>query len=230
MWSNLWQNVLKNAIFRQNKMLCRLTIPSFFRAETWNTHKYIFFGLTFQIDMSWQTVLTLIRLLLEAFFSNFRIISAIFQMSEYLDCLGYHCNTHGTTVKIRKIRTSETIAVIILKFGFTIRDPTWQNQQNGCASSEDWSAWISAQSDQSLLSAWRKLGSLATHWMQSEDSDQTGQMPRLIWVFAGSTFILLVFSCRGAYSYRMADWSLVRPLLWEQSHPGLHCFPRPICH
>ena len=43
------------------------------------------------------------------------------------------------------------------------------------------SAWASGQSDQSSLSAWRKLGSLATHWVDSEDSDQTGQMPRLIW-------------------------------------------------
>ena len=40
---------------------------------------------------------------------------------------------------------------------------------------------------ESLLSAWRKLGSLATHWAHSEDSDQTGRMPRLIWVFAGCT-------------------------------------------
>ena len=30
----------------------------------------------------------------------------------------------------------------------------------------------------------------------SEDSDQTGRMPRLIWVFAGCTLILLVLSCR----------------------------------
>ena len=37
---------------------------------------------------------------------------------------------------------------------------------------------------ESSLSAWRKLGSLATHWAHSEDSDQTGRMPRLIWVFA----------------------------------------------
>ena len=43
------------------------------------------------------------------------------------------------------------------------------------------------------LSAWRKIGSLAakdpiaTHWMHSEDSNQTGRMPRLIWVFAGCT-------------------------------------------
>ena len=35
------------------------------------------------------------------------------------------------------------------------------------------------------LSSWRKFGSLATHWAHSEDSGQTGRMPRLIWVFAG---------------------------------------------
>ena len=40
---------------------------------------------------------------------------------------------------------------------------------------------------ESSLSAWRKFGSLATHWVHSEDSDQTGRMPRLIWVFAGRT-------------------------------------------
>ena len=43
---------------------------------------------------------------------------------------------------------------------------------------------------ESSLSAWRKLGSLATQWAHSEDSDQTGQMPRLIWVFVGRTVIL----------------------------------------
>ena len=47
-------------------------------------------------------------------------------------------------------------------------------------------------------SAWRNLGSLATHWAHSEDSGQTGRMPRLIWVFAGRTLILLVLSCRGS--------------------------------
>ena len=52
---------------------------------------------------------------------------------------------------------------------------------------------------ESSLSAWRKLGSFATHWAQSEDSDQTGRMPRLIWVFAGRTVTLLVLSCRGSY-------------------------------
>ena len=47
---------------------------------------------------------------------------------------------------------------------------------------------------ESSLSTWRKLGSLATHWANSEDSDQTGWMPRLIWVFTGCIVILLVLS------------------------------------
>ena len=51
---------------------------------------------------------------------------------------------------------------------------------------------------ESSLSAWRKLGSLATHWVHSEDSDQTGRMPRLNWVFAGRTVILLVLSWGGS--------------------------------
>ena len=59
----------------------------------------------------------------------------------------------------------------------------------------------------SSLSAWRKLGSLATHWAHSEDSDQTGQMSRLNWVFAGRTSTLLVlheaahfvYHCKGLY-------------------------------
>ena len=45
----------------------------------------------------------------------------------------------------------------------------WQNQQNGMwAQRRLRSVWVSTQSDQSLLSAWRKLGWLATHWALSE--------------------------------------------------------------
>ena len=51
---------------------------------------------------------------------------------------------------------------------------------------------------ESSLSAWRKLRSLATHWAHSEDSDQTGRMPRLIWVFAGHTVTSLILSCCGS--------------------------------
>ena len=45
---------------------------------------------------------------------------------------------------------------------------------------------------ESSLSEWRKLGSLAIHWAHSEDSDQTGRMPRLIWIFAGRTCHFMV--------------------------------------
>ena len=51
---------------------------------------------------------------------------------------------------------------------------------------------------ESSLSAWRKLGSLTTHWAHSKDFDQTGRMPRLIWVFARRTVILLVLSGGGS--------------------------------
>ena len=55
---------------------------------------------------------------------------------------------------------------------------------------------------ESSLSAWRNIGSLATHWAHSKVSDQTGWMPRLIWVFAGRTLILLVLSCHGSNHFR----------------------------
>ena len=60
----------------------------------------------------------------------------------------------------------------------------------------------------SSLSAWRKLGSSATHWAHSEDSDQIWRMARLIWVFAGRTLILLVLSCRASNSgYHPDGWA-----------------------
>ena len=69
---------------------------------------------------------------------------------------------------------------------------------------------ISPVWSESSLSTWRKLGFLATHWAHNEDwsdwvnaqadlSDQTGWMPRLIWVFAGCTVILLVLSWGGLF-------------------------------
>ena len=82
-----------------------------------------------------------------------------------------------------------------------------------CAQWRFRSAWTSAQSDiqislgirpvclVSSLSAWRNVGSLATQWAHNEDSDQTGWIPRLIWVVAGRTHILLVLSCRGSFAW-----------------------------
>ena len=66
--------------------------------------------------------------------------------------------------------------------------------------------WLCAQ--RRLRSAWASESSLCAQWVakdpsflhaDSEDSDRTGWMPRLIWVFAGRTATLLLFSLRGSF-------------------------------
>ena len=56
-------------------------------------------------------------------------------------------------------------------------------------------------SESSLCAQWVAKGTRFLH-ADSEYSDQTGWMPRLICVFAGRTLILLVLSCRGSYFLR----------------------------
>ena len=88
---------------------------------------------------------------------------------------------------------------------------------------------------ESSLSAWRKLGSLATHWAHSEDSDQTGRMPRLIWVFAGRTCQFVGFITRRLISLHthctcilfihIPDWEhlvvmVTFDFIWFLAHPG----------
>ena len=69
---------------------------------------------------------------------------------------------------------------------------SWQNQQNDLRPAKTQiSLGIRPVWSESSLSTWRKLGSSATHWAHSEDSDQTLRMPRLIWVFAGCTSFCL---------------------------------------
>ena len=80
---------------------------------------------------------------------------------------------------------------------------TWQNQQNKCAKTQI-SLGIRPVWAESSLSTGRNIGSVTTHWTHSEDSDQTGRMPRLIWVFAGAV-ILLVLSWGG--SHEGGQWS-----------------------
>ena len=86
---------------------------------------------------------------------------------------------------------------------FFIWAASWQNQQNGMCIQQRLkiSLGICPVLTESSLSIWRKLGSLATHWVRSKDSDQTGRMPRLIWVFAGRTVIMLVLSCCGSFDH-----------------------------
>ena len=73
---------------------------------------------------------------------------------------------------------------------------------------------------------------ITTHYVHSEDSNQTGQMPRLIWVFAGHTVTLLVLSCCGSYTeaaHFHKSQKIRRSQLWgtmtvQQLHT-MHCLP-----
>ena len=80
---------------------------------------------------------------------------------------------------------------------------TWQNHQNDlCAHQRLRSAWASAQFDQSSLCApWVDKDPSFFH-VDREDSDQTGQMQKVI---------LLVLSCCGSTVYHCR---LVKPIRW----------------
>ena len=82
--------------------------------------------------------------------------------------------------------------------GMPIWAASWQNQQNGMwAQRRLRSAWAFAQSDQSLCCPHKKAWVLSyplsaqqrlwSDWADAQAADQTGRMPRLIWVFAGCT-------------------------------------------
>ena len=76
------------------------------------------------------------------------------------------------------------------QISLTSGHPAWQNQQSECAPSKD--------PDQ--------LRSLATHWVHSENSDQTGQMPRLIWIFARQSHFVGFVMSRLTCSQYSAIW------------------------
>ena len=68
----------------------------------------------------------------------------------------------------------------------------------------------------------KKIGYLATLWAHSEDSDESGRMPRLIWVFAGRTVILYVLSWGGSFvtqSLSEMQWEMAPniTLPWHQT-------------
>ena len=95
------------------------------------------------------------------------------------------------------------------------------NKMSVCPAKTQISMGIRPVWSESSLSAWRKLGSLATHQAHSEDSDQTGRMPRLIWVFPRPTAILLVLSRHGSYEQVKRPGSTIitdynQLLYWEE--------------
>ena len=72
----------------------------------------------------------------------------------------------------------------------TYEPPHDKTNKMACAPSQD--------SDQPLCAQWVAKDSSFLH-ADNEDSDQTGRMPRLIWVFAERKVILLVLSWGGSY-------------------------------
>ena len=95
-------------------------------------------------------------------------------------------------------------------------------------------------SESSLCAQWVAKDPRFLH-ADSEDSDQTGQMPRLICVFAGRTHTLLVLSCRGSLLFiasaflffsfffssqkHFETWNYASqpdPLSWSESSLGAH--------
>ena len=111
----------------------------------------------------------------------------------------YTCRKLNSWEVIKRIWASITTRLSCTLNSF-IWAATWQNQQRDCEPSEDsdlpslirviaCAQWVAK--DPSFLHA------------DSEDSDQTGRMPRLIWVFAGRTLTLLVLSCCGSYTVKL---------------------------
>ena len=48
---------------------------------------------------------------------------------------------------------------------------------------------------ESSLSVWRSTEPFATHWAHSKNFDQTGRMPRLIWVFLNNLLKKMYLDC-----------------------------------
>ena len=66
---------------------------------------------------------------------------------------------------------------------------------------------------------------LATHWVHSQDSDQTGRMPRPIWVFAGCIVILLVLSWGSSKCLNVIFgilWNSSKHVLWKNKYEFLY--------
>ena len=91
---------------------------------------------------------------------------------------------------------------------------SWQNQQMACHPAKTpISKGIRLVWSESSLSAWRNLGSLATHWAQRKDSDQTDLslswvqshfvgfvMRQLIWAVKGEKGFLIVLYGKRSFS------------------------------
>ena len=111
---------------------------------------------------------------------------------------------------------------------FSIWAALWQNQQNDLYAQQRlrsaWAstpAWASTQSDQSWLSAWRKVGYLATHWAHSK-LIRLGICPGWSESLLGAHAILLVLSYSVSFSNdtRNKCQGILSPKNWVTSAKG----------
>ena len=78
-------------------------------------------------------------------------------------------------------------------------------------------------SESSLCAQWAAKDQWFLH-VDSEDSDQTGRMPRLIWVLAGRTLTFLVLSCRGScLENHMRDSNYITTLSYQLKYNLFSC-------
>ena len=113
---------------------------------------------------------------------------------------------------------------------------SWQNQYNGtCPQRRTKSAQRRPRSAQILLSAWRILGSLATHWVHSEGwSDWADAQADLCLRWAHSHFVVLTTSVTSMTVHQDEGWMIVKALynqafwtLLKQSHVKRDSKPQP---
>ena len=116
---------------------------------------------------TWQTFCVLKILVPATYIHSFKIFDSYQFLSLTFQIISKHELPHDKTNKM-SVRPAKT------KISLGIH-PVW-------SVSSMWARWVAK--DPSFLHA------------ASEDSDQTGLMPRMIWVFAGHTVILLVFVMR----------------------------------
>ena len=126
--------------------------------------------------------------------------------------LGLHCASRSLLCNTRYKWVKDKSPIFAVPWWHLSHDMT-KPTKCVCAQWRLRSAWASAQSDQSLhcSAQWVAKDPRFLH-ADSEDSDQTGPMPRLIWVFAGHTPVLLVLSCCG--SFEPQQHLVTKPTKW----------------
>ena len=79
------------------------------------------------------------------------------------------------------------------------------------------------------LSAWRKFGSLPSHWAHIEDYDQTGRMSRLIRVFARRKDHFVGLVMRRLIYFRRTFVFKLKCSCWKETRGPLVLYRSPDC-